>query len=396
MTAEGRIEIDLYAHATHGDRVRIESSRPLSIIRQFAGHSRNEIAQTVSLLFATCKAAQSVASAQAFEDALGIDVPESTRRVREIRLLAETAREHSLRILMDWPRFIRAAEPPPPAAELRAAMQAERDLSRHLDEGRAALRFGGTFVFEKEAVEKDIAAIETLLESAIFGEPLRLWRARETKADALSWAGKRRTVAQRLLHQLARDGHLDAGAAPISVLPALNREQLAERLFTDDFANFIAAPDWDGAPRETSPLGRALDHPLIRAMEADGGGFGLGARLAACLVELAGIPPRLRSAAAALEAPARATPFPRETAPGLGLSQIEAARGRLIHAVEMKGDRVAQYRILAPTEWNFHQNGAAAQGLARIAQGRAHDVVHIARLFVTAVDPCVGYEVRVH
>ena len=81
---------------------------------------------------------------------------------------------------------------------------------------------------------------------------------------------------------------------------------------------------------------------------------------------------------------------------GIGVAQIEAARGRLVHAVEMAGDTVRRYRILAPTEWNFHPEGAAAHGLAKIAASGAGDCADLARLFVTAVDPCVGVDVRVH
>jgi len=42
-----------------------------------------------------------------------------------------------------------------------------------------------------------------------------------------------------------------------------------------------------------------------------------------------------------------------------------------------------------------HEGGAAARGLADIA-GRGSDVRALADLFVTAVDPCVGYELKVN
>ena len=86
----------------------------------------------------------------------------------------------------------------------------------------------------------------------------------------------------------------------------------------------------------------------------------------------------------------------REPGGGIGVAQVEAARGRLIHAVLMAGERVDRYRILAPTEWNFHPEGAAARGLAKIAASGGERRAHLARLFVTAVDPCVGYDVRMH
>jgi hypothetical protein len=70
--------------------------------------------------------------------------------------------------------------------------------------------------------------------------------------------------------------------------------------------------------------------------------------------------------------------------------------GRLVHAVEMAGDKVRCYRILAPTEWNFHPEGAPAHGLAWIAATGGEDCAMVARLFVTAVDPCPDADVRIH
>jgi len=84
----------------------------------------------------------------------------------------------------------------------------------------------------------------------------------------------------------------------------------------------------------------------------------------------------------------------REPGGGIGVAQVEAARGRLVHAVEMSGERVARYRILAPTEWTFHPEGAAARGLEQIAARGGEHRLTLARLFMTAVDPCVGFDVR--
>ena len=105
MTPEGRITIDLFPA---GGEAKIASSRPLTITRQFSGHRPGEVLRSVSLLFATCRAAQSIASAEAFENALGLELSGSTRKARALLVLAETAREHALRILMDWPQFLRA------------------------------------------------------------------------------------------------------------------------------------------------------------------------------------------------------------------------------------------------------------------------------------------------
>ena len=76
---------------------------------------------------------------------------------------------------------------------------------------------------------------------------------------------------------------------------------------------------------------------------------------------------------------------------------VETARGLLLHAVEIDGARVLSYRIIAPTEWNFHAQGAAMRGLASIAASRREGWRHIADLFRSFGDspPPVGLYHRV-
>jgi coenzyme F420-reducing hydrogenase alpha subunit len=67
-----------------------------------------------------------------------------------------------------------------------------------------------------------------------------------------------------------------------------------------------------------------------------------------------------------------------------------------VHRLEGEDDRVRGYRILAPTEWNFHPDGVVVQGLAAIARDlpSSADEASLrdrAVLYVTAVDPCVPY-----
>jgi hypothetical protein len=54
------------------------------------------------------------------------------------------------------------------------------------------------------------------------------------------------------------------------------------------------------------------------------------------------------------------------------------------------GPRVADARVLAPTEWNVHPQGHLAQALARLDPT---DAAAAARLAV-AFDPCVAFEVE--
>jgi uptake hydrogenase large subunit len=122
-------------------------------------------------------------------------------------------------------------------------------------------------------------------------------------------------------------------------------------------------------------------------------GPGILTRLTALLTELAEIPGKMRELAQGIEEASGEAREPLRRG-GTGIGVAEAARGRLIHAVEISGGLVRNYRILAPTEWNFHPKGAAAKGLARIALAEPARRELLARLFIAATDPCVAYELR--
>ena len=139
---------------------------------------------------------------------------------------------------------------------------------------------------------------------------------------------------------------------------------------------------------------------VMRRLLVEGAGHimpGAGNALAARVIEVAELPGVMRRVAESCADGvdlASATPLSRQRY-GRGLAQVEAARGRLVHGVEIEDGIVRRYAVLAPTEWNFHADGGAALGLAEIAS-HERDAREIADLFVTTVDPCVGYELRVH
>jgi len=53
--------------------------------------------------------------------------------------------------------------------------------------------------------------------------------------------------------------------------------------------------------------------------------------------------------------------------------------------------RTEAYRVLAPTEWNFHPRGVLAQALSALRGPQAADN---ARTLAVAFDPCVEFTVN--
>ncbi|MBK1666235.1 hydrogenase assembly protein HupF, partial [Rhodospirillum rubrum] len=72
-----------------------------------------------------------------------------------------------------------------------------------------------------------------------------------------------------------------------------------------------------------------------------------------------------------------------------GVGMVEAARGLLIHRVVVREGRVARWRILAPTEWNLHPQGALASLLIGCPVSGTEEACLLAHWLVLALDPCV-------
>lgn len=79
-------------------------------------------------------------------------------------------------------------------------------------------------------------------------------------------------------------------------------------------------------------------------------------------------------------------------AAGIGEARVETARGALVHRLELVGDRVADYLIVAPTDTHFAPGGDAARwldGLRGLPQAEAEtQAMRLAMVF----DPCVPWD----
>jgi Ni,Fe-hydrogenase I large subunit len=144
-------------------------------------------------------------------------------------------------------------------------------------------------------------------------------------------------------------------------------------------------PTWQGAPAETGALARLQAHPLPAALMRRSGSR-VTARFVARLLELALLlTGRSRAAVGALPLPG-----------GGGLAWVENARGLLVHQVRLEAGRIGRvgpYRIVAPTEWNFHPDGALALALVGAPADDRDTLTQRTRRLVDSLDPCVSCEI---
>ena len=81
-------------------------------------------------------------------------------------------------------------------------------------------------------------------------------------------------------------------------------------------------------------------------------------------------------------------------APGVGRSLVDTARGVLMHEITLDGERIGEYVIVAPTEWNFHPHGLLNDIVAQHCPAGPDDLRAELTQWITALDPCVDWRLE--
>jgi hypothetical protein len=359
MELEGRVNLAIGWDGSRVVGAGVRARRPQVAARLLQGLPPGEAAARVPRVFSLCAQAQALASRLALLAAQGLTMPVEEGKRREAAVAAENVHEALWRMLRDWPEWLGEA------ADTKAMVAMRRALDPLL-RGRG----------EALAAAPEVAAVcRRLLEDAVVGEALATWHARtENLSD---WVARRSTPAARLVAA--------AAALPLAplprCLPAGRADEFARALAgrVDD-EQFAGEPDWGGLPAETGVMQRAAVAP------ADGS---VGARLLA----------RIADAARAIEALAGAAPAtPASVAVdsrGRGWALVDTSRGQLLHVAGVADGAVAFYRIVAPTEWNFHPHGALPGLIVGAPAASREEAGRLGTLAIQALDPCIAHRVEV-
>ncbi|HUW36534.1 MAG TPA: nickel-dependent hydrogenase large subunit [Rhodocyclaceae bacterium] len=350
----GKLEIRVRCAAGRIAALTVASSRP-EAARVLHGRSAAQAVTMVPQLFALCGRAQGVA-AMAARAAIE---EEAFAARHDAGVAAEAAQEHLWRLLCAWPR------------ELDLAPQ-DADFGRW----RRILAADPSALVGPDL--RDFLA-QRLLGMAP-GAWLELSRAEEFEA----WCRNSPAPAAQLCRTLEGNGDSWNEPRPVVHLPALDATMVA-----DDWpvlsAAFALRPQWRGRPSETGAYARRHEDPLLAALATRP----LLARLVARLQELAA----LTRGDFALPLPGAVMAFPLDK--GRGRALVETARGLLMHELTLLDGRVADYVIVAPTEWNFHPDGALPALLAGRACASEPQAATLVRRTVLALDPCVAHEINI-
>jgi coenzyme F420-reducing hydrogenase alpha subunit len=352
---DSALKIRVFARNGSVSAVEIVSPR-VDVSRVFIGRATEEAYALAASLFTLCPAAQSLAAQAAGEAAMGRKPDVYQHRTRILRLLCERLGEMLRASLLDWPQD--SLQAGAPDAEVFACLREILAALRALPEqGEAA---SGLY----ERVRQ--AALRLGLKDYSRGGGFFARQWADVAADEKAWS----------LSPLAVDGFRaedDDAVARAMIEPAFSR-----------------APALPGRCMETGAAARRQGNSGS-ALAND-----LAGRLAARFADMASALDMIGLLLAG-ETPPLGALVAKTLAPGEGFAAVESARGRLFHRIRLDGaGRIADYRVVAPTEWNFHPDGPFVGLLrgARIGEGEA--ALRRLQRLAFVFDPClrVGVELR--
>ncbi|GJM03017.1 MAG: hydrogenase assembly protein HupF [Rhodomicrobium sp.] len=414
MTPNAQIEVLISIDGADKKSVTITNNRPVQAAQLFVGKKVSEALRIIPLLFHVCGKAQGFAAVSAVEAALGQPADTESRLARQIVCDSELIREHLLRIFLDWSAFMPDEfKSSDRTAELQEVMSILPQFEQGLYNGAKPFNLSSRCDLNAETLRSALRKLEELLTRHIYGAPPALWLAAQSRDVIFHWMQNAKTLAGKSCGRIvqnnwAKAGALDPAAEP-RFLPPLSAETLYPKLFGVTAERFIQQPTYRERALETSALSRHHFHPLLRIL-MQYCGTGLLTRQIARLVEVAVVFATLSESVERLLAGDADVPHCREAPASFerrrGLAMVDASRGVLVHAVELAGEVdnkcvtddpvISCYRILAPTEWNFHASGPLVSALEAI-EGR--DEAHIrqmAEMLISSIDPCTGTKLEVH
>lgn len=391
-----RIDVRLTLGGGRVARVAVASHRTTTAAAVLEGKPVQDALGLIPLLFSLCGVGQTTAGLRAVEAAMGIRVSPQEHAARAILVAAETVAEHATRMLVDW-AMLTGVDPDFDGA--RRVREAAAAVQRVLyPDPRTRGRIGGGATVVPPVLVATAAELAGAVQAGLLAVPVETFIGAD---DLLDWIDSADTLPARVLRAVQAEGLADAGAAPVPLMPEIDPVRLAARLDQTDVAAFLRAPEWDGAVYETGPLARMHAQAAIASLRCRHGN-GVLTRLAARVMDTAAAMQKIIRLARLLCDNAASVEGPVGTAAGAGDATVhwglgveDAARGRLFHHVVVAQGRVARWRILAPTEWNFHARGPLAEGLLRLPAENEARVRRAADWMVMALDPCVGCSVRV-
>ncbi|UIK01442.1 nickel-dependent hydrogenase large subunit (plasmid) [Rhizobium leguminosarum] len=361
LLGAGTIGINVTVSRALACSVAVKANRPRGLTRMFVGRQPEEAPVLAGEVFSLCGFAQSVAARLAVLAAADLAMNDEERLGASAGLLAERIFETLRALILQWPTPLPERFAADAGRHLREALAASLAIISHAKAGRTSRP-------RLAAAAERLSAAATAL-----GIPGR----GDTPLPETACAAILRDV---------EDDHVFAGRRPDPLTISDDAEVVAR---LRDEAGYASLPHLSGRIAETGAYARSASAGLPEAPHL---ARRLRARIGDVRISLTQLTALARTGD--FDCASLACSGPTPGAGGYGA--VECARGRLYHQIEIGGDgRLAAYRILAPTEWNFHPAGPFVETLLSSPVGADEAAVRSISRLAVLFDPCVAFEINV-
>ncbi|MGI1670333.1 MAG: nickel-dependent hydrogenase large subunit [Neptuniibacter sp.] len=358
------------------EQVDLTSSRPQRVTCLFNGKLLLDLLNLIPMLYSLCGIAQKVAALRAAESALDIKASPEVDQGRNLLVQAETARELGLRLFTDWYPDGRGVK-----AELMkwfAGVKDEYDWALQLN-----------LASSRSLNPADVAdKLHAILEPVLSMKPDS--GTTENAEDDIWESSVLQSLKPELESFFSRSQlvELKRGCPELEIVDRTVQHKIAESLKSSKAYQFCAAPEVNGEKFESSVYTLSLRFNKLKNKEFNGGVKALLFRLNALECMLRSMPEQIKSGSGNSMIYSDVT--------GMGI--VQAARGVLIHHMELDGHSVSDsvitdYKIVAPTEWNFHPQGTFVKMLEG-SRVNLEQLPILVESLIRLIDPCVGWQLE--
>jgi coenzyme F420-reducing hydrogenase alpha subunit len=353
----------------------------------FAGKSIDSVADIMNAIYHLCNTAHRFAFLRLLDESTVIKLSQNEIKAYELLLDLETIREHCFSIASKWNQDAEGTV----NSNIINLLSTLKEINATLFLNTDPLSLVDKELQAFDSIEILTLKLEQQLQNLLLGFKCNAESVFKDMNSFNNWlkVGKSQgaTFLNYLLqHQLNKIGNIEAFH-----LPDLDPKNISDFLYNDAY---IQQPNYQDITYETTPYSRQSNHQLIKQL-VNINGNGVFTRAASQLLEVFELLNKVKCNYRNIETEIISYNFQFPVLETSALVQLEAARGRLVHQLSIKDEKIKSYQILAPTEWNFHPEGVLNHMIRSLNFTDKEDLISKVKLLVNAVDPCVGYSVEI-
>jgi|GEM_PF-2055202 len=374
MSLNGQLDIKLKLNQQDSryyiTQLDISLSRPNLAQQVIIGQSPKMALERISHLMSVCQQAQTTAAKLALGDSVSHD------DIRAVQY--ENIEQLFWRLVIDLaPHFAIDM----PLSHFSKLTQATRKAAKQK-------------VIQKVKQAEDTASIYQL--AASFFQQLSRVSPQEflsfKQSDFQQWLAKSNApISQCLRAIISKEATKELVKSKL--IPPVPTKALLKEIATAITANdtFIHTPTLAQQACETGSFSNIQSHPLVEYFSE----MGIAGRFAARLLDLAKQIELLNDQAClANNSLCGVLTCNEVNQSNKRIAWLQTARGLLIHMANLQGNKISQYSILAPTEWNFHPQGSLEKALVNTHYPCEQSAIDAAKLVTIALDPCIEFTLQ--